>query len=121
MSVNLVPVLIANGTALSAAIPLGPKELQGISMPAAWTAATLTYQVSIDGTTFETMTDSTGTAIQHGLTAPGGAGNLAGLYLALDPTLWRGISLIKIQSSQITAGTGTIAQGADRTLNLVTQ
>jgi hypothetical protein len=121
MTVVLTPVLIANGTALSAAVPLGPKELQGISMPATWSpAAGLTFQVSIDGVTFQTLTDATGAPINYGVAA-GVAGALGGLYLAVDPTLWRGITFIKIQSSTSTGGIGAINQGADRILNLVTQ
>jgi hypothetical protein len=51
-------VLISSGTALSAAVPLGAKQLVGIAMPAAWDAAALTFQVSVDGgTTFFSIDD----------------------------------------------------------------
>lgn len=44
---------IANGAALSDVVDLGPEaRLKAVQMPAAWTAAALTFQVSTDGTTF---------------------------------------------------------------------
>jgi len=43
---------IANGASLSGIVDLGSNDLVGIIMPSAWTAASLTFQFSIDGTNF---------------------------------------------------------------------
>jgi hypothetical protein len=43
---------IANGASLSGTVDLGSNDLVGIIMPSAWTAASLTFQFSIDGTNF---------------------------------------------------------------------
>ena len=51
VGITLNSALIAAGTALSGPVPLGALTLVGISMPAAWTAAPLTFQVSPDGVT----------------------------------------------------------------------
>lgn len=44
---------IANGASLSDIVDLGPEaRLKAVQMPAAWTAAGMTFQVSNDGTNF---------------------------------------------------------------------
>lgn len=48
-------VTIANGGSLSAAVDMGRNELVRIDLPSAWTAAALTFQVSVDGTTFTNL------------------------------------------------------------------
>jgi hypothetical protein len=112
MAIGLVqtPITISNGTALSAALPLGEYVLTGIAMPAAWDAAALTFQVSADGgTTFGEM-QSVSAVVSY--TAA------AGQYIAIDPTLWRGVNMIKVRSG--TSGT-PVNQTADRILTLVTR
>ena len=52
IGLETISVTIANGTSLSAAVNLGSGKLRGIALPAAWTAAVLSFQVSLDGTTF---------------------------------------------------------------------
>jgi hypothetical protein len=112
MALGLTPqtVTIANGTALSPAVGLYPFALHGILMPAAWTAADLTFQVSVDGATFGEMTDVSGNAVDYKAAA--------GVYIPIDPTLWRAIGLIKVRSG--TAGV-PVAQAADRVLTLMTR
>jgi len=110
--VSLTPtaVTISNGTALSPQVNLGNKLLVGFSMPAAWTAAALTFQVSYDGgTTFQDLYNSGGTEVSFTVAA--------NHFVALDPTLWRGINCIKVRS-----GTGSVPvnQGQDSTLTLIT-
>ena len=52
---------IAISTSLSAAIALPPGWYPAaILMPAAWTAADLTFQLSLDGTTFADLYDEAG-------------------------------------------------------------
>lgn len=101
---------IANGTSLSGALDLsisgGPPV--GIQMPAAWTAANLTFQVSHDGTTYQNFQDAAGTEIV--------AVAAASVFIALDPTIWFGVRFLKARSG--TAGI-PVNQGAERLLQLV--
>jgi hypothetical protein len=104
-----VPCLIANGTSLSAQINLGVETLVGIAMDSGWSAAALTFQVSYDGgTTFQELQDGSA-AITFGTPA-------ASVFIAVDPTKWRGINCLKVRSG--TSG-APVAQGADRNLNLI--
>lgn len=109
MSLSNVSVLIANGTALSAQVNLGAKMLVGIHMPASWTAAGLSFQVSPDGGTTwnEMQTISAAVAITAA----------AAQYIAVDPSTWRGANCIKVRSGTLASA---VNQGADRTLTLVT-
>ncbi|MCM1564932.1 MAG: hypothetical protein NC238_03050 [Dehalobacter sp.] len=54
-SANSVVATIAINTALSAAVDLGSRTLVGISMPAGWDAASITFDVSNDGINFGPM------------------------------------------------------------------
>ena len=109
MSLTQTPVLIGNGTSLSAEIDLGIKVVVGIAMPAAWDAAALTFQGSIDGVTWIELTTSAGAALSYTVAA--------GQFIMIDPTLWRGINAIKVRSG--TLGT-PVNQTANRTLTLIT-
>lgn len=110
IGINPVSVTITNGSALSAPVALGEFVLTGIAMPAGWDAAALTFQVSADGgTTFQEM-QSISAAISYAVAA--------NQYIAIDPTLWRGINMIKVRSG--TSGT-PVNQTADRILTLVTR
>lgn len=46
--------IIASGASLSDAIDLGGRQIVSILMPATWTAADITFQVSLDGVTYYT-------------------------------------------------------------------
>ena len=59
-SLNEPTATIANGASLSGAIKFGNRRLARIDMPAAWTAADLTFQGSVDGTTFSDLYDADG-------------------------------------------------------------
>lgn len=63
----LVPVTIAVGTSLSGGGHIGSATLVGLDVPAI-TSAALTFQVSIDGTTYREALDSGGTAVSIGAT-----------------------------------------------------
>lgn len=108
-TINLerVTATISSGGSLSAAVPLGAATLVGISMPASWDSAGLTFQVSADGTNFQDMQTS---SAELSMTAA------AGKYIAVDPTLWRGVNLLKVRSG--TSGS-PVNQTADRTITLV--
>ena len=109
MSLVQTSVLIANTTSLSAEVDLGIKVLVGIVMPAAWTAAALTFQASFDGGT--TWLNMQTASAELSYTAA------AGQYIAVDPTLWRGANAIKVRSG---TAASPVAQGADRILTLIT-
>jgi hypothetical protein len=110
IGISQVPVTISSGSSLSAPVPLGEFVLTGIAMPAAWDAAGLTFQVSADGGTTWGEMQSTSAAVSY--TAA------AGQYIAIDPTFWRGINMIKVRSG--TSGS-PVNQTADRILTLVTR
>jgi hypothetical protein len=107
------PVTISNGTSLSAAVDLETTagigaRLARIDMPAAWTAANLTFQASTDGVTYNNLFDSSGG--EYTVTA---AANAAIIVPLAD---FIGIRFLKIRSG--TSGT-PVNQAADRTLQLV--
>jgi hypothetical protein len=94
---------IAAGQSLSGQVSLGQKTLVGIYMPAAWTAADLTFQVSGDGgTTFEEF-------VVTDLTAANAVATVqvhtpaASQFIGLDPAKFRGVNCIKVRSG--TSGT----------------
>lgn len=102
---------IANATSLSAAVDLNGGILVAIQMPAAWTAAGLTFQGSYDGTTFYNVYDDAGNELT--LTTA------AQRYLVFDGDVarnLRGIRHIKVRSG--TSG-AAVNQGAERVLRLV--
>lgn len=98
---------ILSGTALSGAIDLRAASLAKIQMPASWTAANLTFQVSYDGTTFANLYDEAGNEIT--VTAA------ASRVIAVDVGTFIGARYLKVRSG--TAGT-PVNQGADRALQL---
>lgn len=105
--------LIANGAALSGALFLGEQVLVGLLMSAAWTAASLTFQISIDGgVTWNDLYDDSGTEVTLAPTSP------AGKYMAISPDPFAGAVFLKIRSG--TTGS-PVNQGADRTLTLLTR
>lgn len=98
---------IANGTSLSGAVALSG-SIWSVLMPAAWTAADITFQGSIDGSNFFDLYDG-GTEYQ--LSA--GAGRMVQITKA---QLFFALTHIKIRSG--TAGT-PVNQGADRALSVL--
>lgn len=106
--IDLITATITSGTSLSAAVPIGAKTLHGIAMPAGWDAAALTFQVSVDGgTTFVEMQSSSAVVSYTAAAAQ---------YIAIDPTLWRGVNMFKVRSG--TSGV-SVNQTADRVLTFV--
>jgi len=107
---NWVTTTITNGTSLSPAIDLADYGYRPIAivMPAAWTAANLTFQGSHDGSTFNNLYTSAG--VEYLVTAA------ASQYIILNPADFLGVQVLKIRSG--TSGT-PVNQGADRTLSLV--
>lgn len=98
------PATIANGQAASAPIDLYGVALVGISLPAAFTGVTLTFQVSVDnGQTYQPLYKADGTA--YSVTVA------AGRYVQIPPYDFAGIRFLKIVSGS--------NEAADRALTLV--
>jgi len=109
MSLTFTNVTITNGTSLSPQVDLGNKVLVGIAMPAAWTAADLTFQVSVDGGTTWLNLQNASAEVDYKAAAS--------QFVGVDPTFLRGFPSIKVRSGTATT---PVAQGADRVLTLVT-
>jgi len=104
-------VTIAINTSLSSALDLLGCELVAIAMPAAWTAAGLTFQGSSDGTTYYNVYDDA--ANELGVTAA------ASQYIVFDTNTkdnFRGIRWIIVRSGTAAAA---VNQLAARTITLV--
>lgn len=99
---------IANGASLSNAVNLGTSDLISIIMPAAWTAAALTYQFSVDGTNFYDAYSGTAE-----LTATSAG---ASRMISINAATYDAARYIKIRSG--TSAT-PVNQAADRTLTLI--
>jgi hypothetical protein len=112
VSRSTTAVTIPNGASLSAGVgepvQLGNASLVGIIMPAAWTAASLTFQGSNDGTNFFNIFDVNGAEYV--------ASAAASRYIPVDPVDFSGVNYLKLRSG--TSGT-PVNQGADRIITLV--
>src|SRR5579871_6288020 len=106
---DVVPVTITTGTALSAPVSIGGKIVVGIQMSAGWDAASLTVQAApVDQTTFGELQDGVGGAVSFTVAA--------GIVFGVDPAKWRGQNTIKLRSG--TSG-APVNQTATRVINLL--
>lgn len=104
---NTITATIANGESLSAAFFVGEKVLCGVQMPAAWTAADLTFQVSDDlGATWVDLHDDQGNEVT--ITGPA-----AGERRSLDPPTFATAMLFKVRSG---ASAAPVNQAAARSI-----
>lgn len=101
--------IIPNGDSLSGAVDLGSGILTRIEMPAAWTAAGLTFQVSADNSTWLDLYDDAGSEVS--VTAD------ASQAMRVDFADWIGVRYLKVRSG--TSDTA-VNQGAERVLTIVT-
>lgn len=101
-------VTIASGASLSPEVGMDGYHLIGIVMPAAWTAAAITFQGAADGATYNSVYDNNGTEVTVQASAS--------RHIQLTPSLLSGLSAVKLRSG--TAGV-PVNQGADRVLGLV--
>ncbi|MGY4295388.1 hypothetical protein ACVWXN_003483 [Bradyrhizobium sp. i1.4.4] len=109
---GLEPITILSGQSLSSAsVHLHQQRMFAILMPAAWTAAALTFQASIDGTNFFNVYDDAGNEVTVQAAA-------SRFVVLASPLLYLGIQRLMIRSG--TNGT-PVAQGADRVLQLIPQ
>lgn len=104
-----VTATIASGASLSGAVDLGQNRLWAVLMPGTWTAAALTFQASLDGITYYSLYDNTGTEVSWTVAA-------SQFQYELFPAKWLAIRWLKIRSG--TAGT-PVNQGGDRTLTII--
>ena len=100
-------VKIASGDSVSGTPDLDGVELEAVVVPAAWTAADLTFQVSVDRTTWSDLLNSTGTEIK--ITAGPGKAHL-------NPFPDSGMRFMRFRSG--TAAT-PVAQAAERTVTAI--
>lgn len=114
-SIAAETAVIANGASLSGTIDLGAGERQlvGIQMPAAWTAASLTFAVSHDGVTFVPLYWD---GAEYTIAAAGGAA--ASLGVSLEPSAFAGWPFVKVRSG---TAASAVNQGAERTLVVLTR
>ena len=96
---------IASGASLSDAVDVGPHTGIAIHMPASWTTATLTFQVSDDGATYRDLYDIYGTEYQSQAAAS--------RTILLPPSDFAGFQYLKIRSGTSAAA---VNQGAARSL-----
>lgn len=100
---------IAEGESLSSSVNLDAGyTLVAISMPAAWTAAPLTFQASRYGSTFVDLFDADGVEVQ--------VAAAANRYIVLDPALWVGVWYLKLRSGTSSA---PVAQAVARSPILI--
>jgi hypothetical protein len=96
-------VVLASGGTTSAEIDLGGTMLVGLQMPSTFTGTSVTFTVAnASGGTFQTMKDGAGNSVSKTVAAS--------QYIAIDPTLFRGVRFCKIVSGS--------TEGADRTITV---
>lgn len=98
---------IANGGSLSGAVDMGRSTLSAIIFPAAWTAASLTFQFSADNSTYVDLLDGT---TERTLTVTAGKGTVVSI------SDWPSARYLKLRSG--TSAT-PVNQGAARTFTLI--
>lgn len=93
---------IANGATVSAAIPTNGFALVGIQLPAAFTGTTVTFQGSVDGTTYQVIKSTTsGSSLSYTVAQ--------GTYAAIDPIPFYGLKFIKLVSGSAEGGARTFS------------
>ena len=100
---------IPAGGSLSGAIDLATQRLAGIAIPAAWSAANLTFQASTDGATFNDLYDWLGGEYTVQVGGPA-------RHVQLPLADFLGLRHLKIRSGTAAA---PVNQAASRTLTLV--
>jgi hypothetical protein len=112
IGLTLNPAVIAPAASLSGPVSLGALPLVGIAMPAVWTAAALTFQVSPDGgTTWLELYDGAGNEVT--LMAAAGQFVMPGATYA-----WAGINMLKVRSGTAAAA---VTQTPGATINLISR
>jgi hypothetical protein len=100
---------IASGASLSGAVDLGMYRMFAIIMPASWTTANLTFQVSADGTNYFDLYDDTGTEVMFTAAA-------SRVIQNSNPGRWLAFRYLKIRSG---TSNSAVNQAAGRTITIV--
>lgn len=103
-----LPATIANNAALSDAVDLGDNRLRAVMVPAGWTAAGLSFQVSHDGAAFVDL---------HGAAAETTVAAGASRAVVVDAAAFAPFRHVKVRSGTAAAA---VNQGGERVLQLVT-
>lgn len=101
---------IANTGSLSAAIQLCGRVPVGLIMPSGWTAASLTFQISIDGSTYVDLYSLANPASEFTLSVG------ASRAIPLDAAVFAGAAFLKVRSG---TSASPVAQGGERTIKVV--
>ena len=111
--ITVEDAVILDTESTSGTIDTTNRQIVGLQMPAAWTAASLTFDGSHDGTTFVPIYHGSGA---YTITAAMGAAEDSGVSLAKEAFApW---PYVRIRSGVI----GTyVAQGDDRTIKVLTR
>ncbi len=114
IGLTLNPASIAAGQSLSGPVSLGAFTLVGISMPTAWTTASLTFQASPDGgTTWQDIYDGAGNEVM--ITAAAQQFVMLPNFPSYD---WRGINMLQVRSGTTGAPVNQVAAAV---VNLITR
>lgn len=111
-------VSILSGASLSQAYNIGGVQLAGVVIPSAWTAASITFQFSAEGTVFSDVYDSLGNEITIlSANIPTATSRYIDFTSASWSPAWFIPGYFKVRSG--TTAT-PVNQAADRTLRFVT-
>ncbi|MGH2403837.1 MAG: hypothetical protein ACRDGN_05155 [bacterium] len=108
---NVVVATIPNAQAVSDIVPIGTRGILGILMPAAWTAAAITFSAGVDGAAVSDVTDAAGAEI-----AIASAGAVAGKFVLAPASIAALRGFVRVRSG---TGAAPVNQGAQRLLTLV--
>lgn len=108
---KLSTATIANGASLSDALDLGTLRPGRLVMPAAWTAAAISFDVSADGVTYGPLYDQYGVEVSIS-----SANAVASRQIVLDPPLFLSVRYLKVRSGLNGAA---VNQGAARAIGIV--
>jgi hypothetical protein len=113
---RVVLATIPNGASVSNAIDSqrGIRSFLGVQMPAGWTAASITFEVSHDSTTWSQLY-APGFGVVTVAAADGAAADLA---FSLNPAFFAGWSFVRVRSGTTAA---PVTQDAERVLRVLTR
>lgn len=106
-------VTIASGTAVSGAAQVNGQMIDGLILPAAWTAADITFQVSLDGITYSDLFDGYGNQVAIAA--------VASRAIALPIGLLRAWDYVKLRSAAVGVPATPENQAADRAIVVVSR
>lgn len=103
VTIDTSTVTIASSGTVSTAVDLGGHNLVGIQTPAALTGTTMTFQGSVDGSTYNVLYDTDGTALSITVAVDS--------LILIVPSDFAAVRYLKLVSGS--------SEGAERTITLV--